>query len=462
MRLYKNGLASALAVARLVLPSAIVVGTLYLSTLLPDVEFDAAYLVLAVLAAMLTVIMVNGLFAEELTPTNRTVVYGRLLASWFVIVALLLLLGFVAKMSGYFSRRAFVAWFFMGGAGLLVAHHWVQLTARRVMSRPEMARRVVIAGINEVSVRLMNELEKHPELGLTFCGFFEDRSRDRTPKAFDGTPKGMLKELPAYVSQHGIDVVFVALPIKHVERVVKLLDQLHDTTVSIYFVPDVFVFDLIQSRVQSICGVPAIALCETPFHGYQGLLKRAMDLVLASAGLVVLSPVLLLVALAIKVTSPGSVIFKQRRYGLDGREIAVYKFRTMRVSDDGAVVAQAQRGDPRLTPIGGFLRRTSIDELPQLVNVVQGRMSLVGPRPHAVAHNEEYRKLIKGYMFRHKVLPGITGWAQVNGFRGGTERLEDMQGRVDYDLDYLRNWSLAFDLKIIFMTLFRLRSEKAY
>jgi putative colanic acid biosynthesis UDP-glucose lipid carrier transferase len=242
-----------------------------------------------------------------------------------------------------------------------------------------------------------------------------------------------------------------------------VIDALHDTTASIYFVPDVFVFDLIQSRVQTICGLPAISLCETPFFGFQGLIKRVMDFLLAGLALLVLSPFLLLVAVLVRATSPGSVLFRQRRYGLDGREIVVYKFRTMRVSEDGNAVIQAKRADPRLTPIGGFLRKYSIDELPQLINVLQGSMSLVGPRPHAVAHNEEYRKLIKGYMFRHKVLPGITGWAQVNGYRGGTECLEDMQARVEYDLDYLRHWSLWLDFKILFLTVLTVhKHEKAY
>jgi putative colanic acid biosynthesis UDP-glucose lipid carrier transferase len=204
-------------------------------------------------------------------------------------------------------------------------------------------------------------------------------------------------------------------------------------------------------------------MCETPFQGTPGLVKRAMDLALSLSGLLLLAPFLLVVALLIKLSSPGPVIFRQRRYGLDGQIIDVYKFRTMRVVEDGAQVTQATRDDPRVTPIGRFLRRYSIDELPQLFNVVAGSMSLVGPRPHAVAHNEEYRVLIKGYMVRHKVLPGITGLAQVNGCRGETSRLEDMKARIEYDLEYLRQWTPSLDLRILFKTAIQvLGDRKAY
>ena len=179
--------------------------------------------------------------------------------------------------------------------------------------------------------------------------------------------------------------------------------------------------------------------------------------------LLVIWPVMLLVALGVKLTSPGPVIFKQRRYGLDGQEIYVYKFRSMRVCEDGAIIQQAGRSDPRTTRFGAFIRRTSLDELPQFINVLQGRMSVVGPRPHAVAHNEQYRKLISGYMLRHKVKPGITGWAQVNGLRGETETLDKMRARVQYDIDYMRNWSLVFDLMIIGKTLLVVwRDQNAY
>jgi putative colanic acid biosynthesis UDP-glucose lipid carrier transferase len=236
-------------------------------------------------------------------------------------------------------------------------------------------------------------------------------------------------------------------------RILQVLDELKDTTASIFFVPDMFVTDLIQGRTGSVCGMPVISVCETPFTGSNGLVKRLSDIVLSIVILILISPLLLIVAVAVKLSSPGPVIFRQRRYGLDGKQILVYKFRSMTVTEDGSSVQQATKNDNRITPLGAILRKTSIDELPQFINVLQGRMSIVGPRPHAVAHNEMYRKLIKGYMVRHKVKPGITGWAQVNGYRGETDTLDKMEGRIEYDLDYLRNWSLWLDLYIIAKTI---------
>jgi putative colanic acid biosynthesis UDP-glucose lipid carrier transferase len=201
-----------------------------------------------------------------------------------------------------------------------------------------------------------------------------------------------------------------------------------------------------------VSGLPVVAVCDTPFTGIDGLLKRGSDIVLSLLILILIAPLLLVLAIAVKLTSPGPIIFKQRRYGLDGEEIVVYKFRSMTVCEDGGQIQQAQLGDQRITPLGAFMRRTSLDELPQFVNVLQGRMSIVGPRPHAIAHNELYRKVINGYMVRHKVKPGITGWAQVCGYRGETDTLDKMQARIDHDLEYLRNWSLRLDLFIIFRT----------
>jgi putative colanic acid biosynthesis UDP-glucose lipid carrier transferase len=264
---------------------------------------------------------------------------------------------------------------------------------------------------------------------------------------------GRIDQLSAYVKAHRVSVVYLSLPMAAEPRVLQILDALKDTTGSIYFVPDMFVTDLIQGRTASVNGVPVISVCETPFHGVMGLVKRSSDILLALAILLMIAPVLVAIGIAVKLSSPGPVIFRQRRYGLDGQEIVVYKFRSMQVAEDGEQILQAQKNDKRTTRLGAFLRRTSLDELPQFVNVLQGRMSIVGPRPHAVAHNESYRKLIKGYMVRHKVKPGITGWAQINGFRGETETLDKMQGRIDYDLDYLRNWSLQLDLHIIFRTI---------
>jgi putative colanic acid biosysnthesis UDP-glucose lipid carrier transferase len=324
-------------------------------------------------------------------------------------------------------------------------------------------RSAVIAGYNNSSWELARRLKENPGMRMEITGFFDDRSFDRLGMEPGSKLVGGLGDVAQYVKNNGTDVIFIALPIRHVKRVMNLLDDLRDTTASIYYVPDVFVFDLIQARSGEIQGIPVVAMCETPFYGYRGVTKRLTDIAISVLALLLLLPLLVVVAVLVKASSPGPIIFKQRRYGLDGAEIAVYKFRTMRVTEDGAEIRQASKSDSRITPIGSVLRRTSMDELPQLINVLQGRMSLVGPRPHAVAHNEEYRKLIKGYMVRHKVLPGITGLAQVNGCRGETSQLEDMEARVNYDLDYLRHWSPMLDIKIILLTAIKVfRDDKAY
>jgi putative colanic acid biosynthesis UDP-glucose lipid carrier transferase len=247
------------------------------------------------------------------------------------------------------------------------------------------------------------------------------------------------------------------------DRIRGVLSKLADSTASVYIVPDFFVFQLLHSRWTDIGGLPAVSVFENPLYGVDGLTKRLFDFVTASLLLVALSPLLVAVAVAIKLTNRGPVFFRQRRYGLDGNEILVWKFRSMTVCEDGGTVTQATKQDSRVTPLGAILRRTSIDELPQLFNVIGGSMSLVGPRPHAAAHNEEYRQMIEGYMLRHKIKPGITGLAQVRGWRGETDTLEKMQRRVECDHEYIREWSLWLDIRILFRTIFVvLKRDNAY
>jgi putative colanic acid biosynthesis UDP-glucose lipid carrier transferase len=310
----------------------------------------------------------------------------------------------------------------------------------------------VIVGMNTQGLALARRIGGTPYSRIEVSGFFDDREPHRLDNAAGYQLLDKLQGLPAFVKEHGIQIIYLSLPMASQPRIVQVLDGLKDTTASIYFVPDMFFTDLIQGRTASVCGMPVISVCETPFRGPDGALKRVSDIAISLVILALISPVLLILALAVKYTSPGPIIFKQHRYGLDGEKIVVYKFRSMKVTEDDGDIRQAQRGDARITPLGAFMRRTSLDELPQFFNVLQGRMSIVGPRPHAVSHNELYRKLIKGYMVRHKVKPGITGWAQVNGHRGETDTIEKMQARVEYDLEYLRNWSLGLDLQIIVRT----------
>jgi putative colanic acid biosynthesis UDP-glucose lipid carrier transferase len=322
--------------------------------------------------------------------------------------------------------------------------------------------RAILVGMNEQGMAFSRKLTASPLSHIELLGFVDSRSANRLDHP-DVTMLGRIEDLAELVKTHHAQLIYLSLPMSSQPRILQALDSLKDTTASIYFIPDMFVTDLIQGHASAVCDTAVIAVCETPFTGFDGVVKRVSDIVFSLLILVLISPVLLGIAIAIKATTTGPVLFKQRRYGLDGEEILVYKFRSMSVSEDGANVVQASRSDARITPIGAVLRRTSLDELPQFVNVLQGRMSIVGPRPHAVAHNEFYRKLIKGYMVRHKVKPGITGWAQVNGYRGETETLDKMQGRIDCDLDYLRNWSLRLDIRIILRTVgLVLKDRKAY
>lgn len=453
-----------LAALQALLPPAVTVGSLYILTLVYDVDFTDAFVVLAVLVATLSAVLLqpSRSVASQLAPRTVPVAVGIILR-WLALLAILLTVGYVTKFSHVFSRRVLLTWAVLTPALMIVGTVGVDELMRRLLMSSAHWRRVVFAGCNEISRSLAERIAANPELRMQVYGFCDDRSAERL--GFAGGPPllGRLADLSRIVKSRAVDVIFVALPIGHVQRVTSLLDELRDTTASVYYVPDILAFDLIQARPSEILGIPVVAMCETPFYGYRGVVKRLTDVIIASAILVPALPVMVAIAAAVRFSSPGPVLFRQRRYGLDGQEIVVYKFRTMTVTEDGARIVQARREDERVTPVGRFLRRYSLDELPQLINVLQGRMSVVGPRPHAVAHNEEYRKLIKGYMVRHKVLPGITGLAQVNGCRGETARLEDMQARVEYDLDYLRHWSPLLDLKILGLTCLQLfRDQKAY
>jgi len=442
-----------LTFVRTITPAVVAIAMLYGIARAYGIPFDSHFGVMAVLVALLgpMVMHVPPVSAQEFLARGWFTA-GNLALRWLVLIGILLAIGYVTKFSADFSRRVVLTWAVVTPVPLIPTILALNYLMRRLMYAPSNARSAVFAGYNEVSVALEERLTKHPELCIRAAGYFDDRSPERLGAEQKTRLLGGLADLSPYVKDHAVEVIFIALPMRHVQRVLDLLDELRDTTASIYYVPDVFVFDLIQSRTGEILGVPVVAMCETPFAGYRGVVKRLMDIVIATLALVVISPMLLLVALLVRMSSPGPVIFKQRRYGLDGQEILVYKFRTMTVTEDGNHVRQATRNDDRFTAVGRVLRRYSIDELPQLFNVLAGTMSLVGPRPHAVAHNELYRKLIKGYMVRHKVPPGITGLAQVNGCRGETARLEDMEKRVRYDLDYLRSWSPGLDLKILVKT----------
>ena len=401
--------------------------------------------------------------ATYLTQAPLSVVKSIVLG-WFAIAGLMFMFGYASGYLQYFDLDVLVIWLWAAPLSTLSAHFALRVSAPKILSLQGEPRRAIIAGMNAQGIELAMRMRTDPYSRIQVIGFFDDRSTERINKNGDHTLLGNIAELPRFAKNHRIDHIYISLPMASQPRIHSLLEDLRDTTASIYFVPDIFVTDLIQGRMDSVSGLPVVAVCETPFTGLNGVLKRGSDIVLSLFILALISPLLLIISIGIKLTSPGPVIFRQRRYGLDGKEIVVYKFRSMSVSEDGTHIQQASKNDPRVTAVGAFLRRTSLDEFPQFVNVLQGRMSIVGPRPHAVSHNEIYRKLIRGYMLRHKVKPGVTGWAQVNGCRGETRTLDKMSKRINFDLEYLRNWSLRLDLYIIAKTVWVvfLERENAY
>ncbi|MCP1641857.1 putative colanic acid biosynthesis UDP-glucose lipid carrier transferase [Pseudomonas citronellolis] len=353
---------------------------------------------------------------------------------------------------------ALLQWFCLVLTGLCSYRILLRNFLNALRRRGFNTRSVAIAGAGPLGQRLAGNIAGAPWMGLDLLGFFDDKRRDpvRLANSQVRLPiSGSLEQMIEQARAGQIDRVYITLPMRSEARIKWLVEKLSDTTTSVYIVPDVFVFELLHSRSQNINGVPTISIFDSPMTGANSIIKRLEDITLSTLILCLIVIPMLLISIAVKLTSPGPIFFRQKRYGIDGRPIEVWKFRSMRVMENGSSVVQATRGDDRITPVGAFLRRTSLDELPQFINVLLGDMSIVGPRPHAVAHNEQYRGQIGSYMLRHKVKPGITGWAQINGWRGETDTLDKMQKRVEHDLAYIHNWSLWWDLKIVFLTVFK-------
>jgi Undecaprenyl-phosphate glucose phosphotransferase len=434
-------------VAKSLLAPFLVVMTLILCLLAAHVPWGSSSFLLAALTFLTAAgaIELRGVASEPLS-------FRTLLSLWWHWLVLLVFLLVAVTVSGLGIRlamRPLLIWAFVTPWVLWLGQWWV---GREIgwMAQRGAPRAAVIVGLTDMGRKLERVLTSNRLLHTRVLGFFEDR-RGLPPNA--GRVLGSLAALPNYVRAHNVQQVYITLPITRDPQILALVDSLRDSAASIYFVPDLYAFGLAQAHFDVIGDVPVIAVCETPIIGMNCLAKRLCDMLLSGLAIVLLSPLFLVVALGIRITSHGPVLFKQRRYGLDGAEIKIYKFRTMSVTEDGDKnYCTTIPGDTRLTRFGALLRKCSLDELPQLINVFLGNMSLVGPRPHVVAMNEKYRKLIPGYMIRHKIKPGITGWAQVNGARGGDD-VEVMRRRLAYDLYYLRHWSLALDFKILLRTL---------
>ncbi len=432
------------------LDAGVLVLTLHLAMRVRGVPWSPLYQVLALLAVLFTWTVFELLGEYRLPPPTTRFSWSRVLQGWVLVAGLLLFTGWAGKSTHLYSRIAMGVWGLLAPIGLVGVRAALIRFLRWAYRHGYGRRTAVVVGMNEQGRRLLQALQD-PLWGLQPVGVFADNG----PLPMPGLHRGRPEEVLAFLEQHTVDVVFLAFPWDQQRRMMTLLERLQNFPVALYLVPDVLGWRMLSARPVDLNGVPCFALFETPLHGPARGLKRLEDVVLGSLALLLFAPLMLLIALLIKVTSPGPVFFRQRRYGLGGQEIRIWKFRTMRVVEDGSEVTPASRDDPRVTFLGRILRRLSLDELPQLFNVLKGDMSLVGPRPFAVAMDEAFRRRIQGFMLRYNVKPGMTGWAQVNGLRGEITSEEELVKRLEYDLYYILHWSLWFDLKILWMTLWR-------
>jgi len=446
--------------------NVLIFGALLLSLQIYETPLGPEYMLLGLIS-----IMLFSIFAE-----NQEIYHGwrgapmfdeavRILMSWLATFVLVVSGLYISQSTFEYSKPVIELWLPLAPLAIILLHTTRRAILSFVRSHGLNTRSYAILGANSLGQRLKIALSEMPWLGYRFVGFYDDRiERQEARIELRAQPiVGNFKDLLSQAQSGEIDHIYITLPLRAEKRINQLIQELADSTVSVNIVPDFFTFNLIQSKWSNVQGIPVVSVFDTPFNALDGTAKRIEDLVLCAIILPIIAIPMLLIAIAIKLTSPGPVIFRQQRYGIKGDQIEVWKFRSMTVCENGDTIKQATANDSRVTPLGAFLRRTSLDELPQFLNVLMGSMSVVGPRPHAVAHNEYYRKQIQGYMLRHKVKPGITGQAQINGCRGETDTIDKMQARIHHDLEYLRQWSLWLDLKIVFMTIIKgFVSKQAY
>jgi len=459
--------ASLLTIVLRLCDSVGIVGAAYLSARLAGGEAGHSTLAAAVSASVLFFLAaeVTGLYRSWHGVSGERELLCAF-GTWTLVVPVLSVVGFscdlLSTATRELTRAGIVAWFVAAPLVVVATRAVLRLYQRRIRAKGRNVRGLAIVGCTEIGFQLARNIERAPWSGLRTVGFFDDRPplRRATLPADVAACVGNIDELVAQARDGRVHMIYITLPLRAENRIKTVLSRLADTTASVYLVPDFYVYELLHSRWINVGGLPAVSVFENPFYGVDGIVKRMLDVVLGSVALVFAALPMAVVAAAVKLSSPGPVFFRQKRYGLDGRPIDVWKFRSMRVQENGATVTQAVKSDPRVTKVGAFIRKTSLDELPQLFNVLEGTMSLVGPRPHANAHNEHYRKQIQGYMLRHKVKPGITGLAQVSGWRGETDTLDKMERRIECDHQYIRDWSPWLDVKILFRTVFTVLSKQ--
>ena len=445
--------------------SAVLVHWLYLPD---DPEFWHYYYSATALAILLSgpLFHWNGLYRlQGLTAGHLKL--GKLAGSWGIVILTLIVAGFFLKVSSEFSRAWLGIWGFVALGAMAGVRGGLCLQARKWVAAGRLSRNIAVVGGGEHGERLIAALSKAGEEGLNVIGFFDDRA-DRISATLGGIPKvGTVDDLITYARYNRVDQIVVALPWAAEQRVMQVLRKLRSLPVDIRLAPDLVGFRLLHAGYSHVGGLPVLNVFQKPLTDWWAVVKAVEDRVIAGLALLFLAPLFLIVAIAIKLDSPGPVFFRQKRYGFNNHLIGVFKFRSMRHDmRDEKAEKLVTKGDPRVTRLGAFLRKTSIDELPQLINVLMGEMSIVGPRPHALsakAADRLYEEVVAEYAARHRVKPGITGWAQVMGWRGETDTVEKIQKRVEHDLYYIENWSFSFDLKIIVLTFSALlKPENAY
>ncbi len=426
--------------------------SLYAICLLNNVQFEIKYLLFSLIVLVIFQ-MVGGItdFYRSWRGVKISAELKLILKNWSL--SYVLALGIISLIHDFdLNITVAVIWYIIVSIGFVLCRTLIRLGAGMLRRLGYNTRRVAVVGSLPAGINLLKGFAEEPWMGFIVLGYYNS---EVLTNVVDINYCGNLDELIVDARNGKIDRIYIAMNMQEEAKIKNIVQQLTDTTCSVLLIPDIFTFNILQARTEEINGVPVVPLFDTPLSGINMIFKRLEDIIVSSIILVLISPVLLVISIAVKFSSPGPVLFRQIRYGMDGKPIRVWKFRSMRVMENDNIVVQAKKNDVRVTKVGKFLRSTSLDELPQFFNVWCGQMSVVGPRPHAVAHNEQYRALIQGYMLRHKVKPGITGLAQINGWRGETDTLEKMEKRIEYDLLYIRSWSIWLDLKIISLTVFK-------
>ncbi|MGS7991255.1 undecaprenyl-phosphate glucose phosphotransferase [Klebsiella pneumoniae] len=430
----------------------LIFASLYAICLLNNVDFEIRYLLFSLIVLVIFQ-MVGGItdFYRSWRGVKISAELKLILKNWFL--SYVLALGIISLLHDFdLNIRVAAIWFIVVTIGFVLCRSLIRVGAGILRRLGYNTRRVAVVGSLPAGINLLKSFAEEPWMGFIVLGYYNS---EPLTSVSDINFCGNFDKLIIDARDGKIDRIYIAMNMQEEAKIKKIVQQLTDTTCSVLLIPDIFTFNILQARTEEINGVPVVPLFDTPLSGINMIFKRLEDIIVSTVILLLISPVLLIISVAVKFSSPGPVLFRQLRYGMDGKPIRVWKFRSMRVMENDENVVQATKNDIRVTKVGKFLRSTSLDELPQFFNVWCGQMSVVGPRPHAVAHNEQYRALIQGYMLRHKVKPGITGLAQINGWRGETDTLEKMEKRIEYDLLYIRGWSIWLDLKIIFLTVFK-------